>query len=212
MLTQQGGLMPHIYKITNIINNKSYIGKTEKSNPEERFKEHIKDSKRNYKNKRPLYEAFKKYGIDNFLFEILEETDNANEREIYYISLYNTYKEGYNATIGGDGNSYITNQQEIVEYYLKHKPFIKELASHFNLDTRTITKILNQFEIGYDVKARHSKTILQKDKQGNLINTFNSARDAALSLGNIKLNGHINQCCNGKRKSIGGFIWEFKEL
>lgn len=63
----------------------------------------------------------------------------------------------------------------------------------------------------FDTKARNTKTILQKDKEGNLINTFNSAREAALFLGNIKLNSHINQCCNGKRKSILGFTWEFKD-
>ena len=202
--------MAYIYKITNTLNNKSYIGKTEKLEPEKRWNEHLHNYKRTYTNKRPLYEALKKYGPDKFLFEILEETDQPNEREIHYIALYNTYKEGYNATIGGDGNSYITNQQEIVNYYLEHKPFIKELANHFKISHDTAIKILKQFKIEYDVKARHSKTILQKDKQGNLINTFYNAREAALSLGNIKLNSHIIQCCKGTRKSIHGFIWEYK--
>lgn len=203
--------MPYIYKITNTINNKSYIGKTEKSKPLNRFKEHIQDSKRDYKNKRPLYEAFKKYGHENFKFEILEETDNPNEREVYYISFYNTYKEGYNATLGGDGKSYITNQQDIINYYNEHKPFINDLAKHFKLDVGTVSKILKKSNIKYDSKARHSKPIIQKDMEGNILNTFKSAREAALSLGNIKLNAHINQCCNGKRKSILGFTWEFKD-
>lgn len=202
--------MPYIYKITNTINNKSYIGKTEKLDPIQRFKEHIQDSKRTYKNKRPLYEALKKYGEESFIFEILEETSNPNEREVYYISYYNTYKEGYNATLGGDGKSYITNQQEIIEYYLANKPFIKDLAQHFSISKDTAIKILKQFNIEYDIKARHSKTILQKDKEGNILNEFNSARDAALSLGNIKLNSHIVQCCKGTRKSIHGFNWEYK--
>ena len=202
--------MAYIYKITNTINNKSYIGKTEKADPQDRFKEHLRESKKDFKNKRPLYDAFKKYGSKVFTFEVLEETSNPNERETFFIAHYNTYKEGYNATLGGDGKSYITNQQEIVNYYLEHKPFIKELAEKFNICTDTAVKILKQFNIEYNIKARHSKTILQKDKNGNLINEFESAREAAKSLGNIKLNSHIVQCCNGTRKSIHGFKWEYK--
>ena len=202
--------MAYIYKITNTVNNKSYIGKTEKTDPTQRWKEHIKASKRSYINKRPLYDAFNKYGIDQFLFEVIEETSTPNERDIFYIYYYNTYKEGYNATLGGDGKSYITNQQEIIDYYVKHEPFIKDLAKYFNLDKKTVTKILKQFNIEYDIKARHSKEILQKDKSGNVLNTFKSAREAAKSLGNIKLNSHIVQCCNETRKSVYGFKWEYK--
>lgn len=203
--------MAYIYKITNILNQKSYIGKTEKSEPLLRWKEHLRDSIKEYKNKRPLYDALKKYGKENFTFEVLEETSQPIEREIYYISLYNTYREGYNATIGGDGRPYVTNQNEIIEYYLEHKPFIKDMCEHFQRDIKTITKILKDNNIDYNVKARHTKAIIQKDKDGNILNTFNSAREAALSIGNIKLNSHINQCCNGKRKSIAGFLWEFQQ-
>lgn len=203
--------MAYIYKITNTLNQKSYIGKTEKPDPLSRWKEHLRDSNKEFKNKRPLYAAIKKYGKDNFTFEVIEETSQPIEREMYYISLYNTYKEGYNATIGGDGKPHVTNQSEIVTYYLEHKPFIKDLCDHFQRDRKTITKILKDHNIIYDVKARHTKTIIQKDKDGNTVNTFNSAREAAISIGNIKLNSHINQCCNGKRKSIAGYIWEFQQ-
>lgn len=202
--------MAYIYKITNKLNNKSYIGKTEKTDPTKRWLEHLRDCKREYKNKRPLYNAINKYGKENFSFEILEETNNANEREIYFIDFYNTYKNGYNATVGGDGKTYITNQKEIIAYYLEHTPFIKELAKKFNISVDTTVKILREANIEYDKNARHSKEILQKDKDGNLLNTFKSAREAALSLGNIKLNSHIVQCCNGTRKSIHGFKWEYK--
>ena len=62
-----------IYKITNLINSKVYIGQSR--NIEERWKEHIE--KGNNQNSEeynyPLYQAFRKYGIDNFKFEILEE-------------------------------------------------------------------------------------------------------------------------------------------
>lgn len=71
-----------IYKITNDINDKVYIGKTTLS-IEERFKEHCLDSKRNVKEKRPLYSAMRKYGQEHFKIELIEECDVSlsSERE-----------------------------------------------------------------------------------------------------------------------------------
>lgn len=95
-----------IYKITNKINNKCYIGKS--SNIEERWKYHIKNKNSLKEYNKPLYKAFRKYGVENFSFEIIEEIDNykkLNEREKYWIEFYNCYggNKGYNATKGGDG-------------------------------------------------------------------------------------------------------------
>ena len=95
--------MAHIYKITNILNNKIYIGKTEHIDPIKRWKEHIKDSKRERNKNRPIYKAINKYGVENFSFEILEECDRSelNNRETYWIDFYNTTTFGYNMTKGG---------------------------------------------------------------------------------------------------------------
>lgn len=85
-----------IYQITNLVNSKTYIGKTDKT-IQERFQRHRYNSKikDTY-----LYRAMRKYGVDKFTIEILEETLNGNEREIYWIE---TLKPEYNMTIGGDG-------------------------------------------------------------------------------------------------------------
>lgn len=82
--------MAFIYKITNDINQKIYIGKTERS-IEERFKEHCREYRKERCEKRPLYAAMKKYGTEHFQVELVEETDNPEEREQYWIKFYNCY-------------------------------------------------------------------------------------------------------------------------
>ena len=86
--------MAYIYKITNDINNKIYIGKTEFS-IEKRFKEHCKDAYRDRNENRPLYSAMRKYGVEHFHIDLIEKTDNPNEREIYWIEKYSSFKNGY---------------------------------------------------------------------------------------------------------------------
>lgn len=99
--------MVGIYKITNKINNKCYIGQS--IHIEQRWKEHKSKYQQNRKSDLPLYKAFEKYGINNFIFEILEECseDLLNEREKYWINFYNSlvHQNGYNIREGGDGTS-----------------------------------------------------------------------------------------------------------
>ena len=74
--------MAFIYKITNDINDKIYVGKTEFS-IEKRFAEHCKDAFKRTEEHRPLYNAMRKYGIEHFHAELIEETNSPEEREIY---------------------------------------------------------------------------------------------------------------------------------
>ncbi len=89
-----------IYKITNKLNDKSYIGLSK--NIERRFKEHIKDCK--FK-KYAISNAIEKYGKDNFTFEIVEECslEKLEKRERYWINKLKTQSpNGYNLTNGGE--------------------------------------------------------------------------------------------------------------
>ena len=91
--------MYNIYLITNLKNNKKYVGLT-KFSITERFHQHLK---RGF----VLTEAIKKYGENKFFIELIEEVDTAGrayELEQYYIKEYNTkVPYGYNLTDGGDG-------------------------------------------------------------------------------------------------------------
>jgi group I intron endonuclease len=91
-----------IYKITNLNNQKSYIGQT-RYTLDHRWYGHISDAKRlDYAFSR----AIRKYGPESFTREIIEECDNLNEREIFWIDYYQTTNSniGYNSTEGGDLN------------------------------------------------------------------------------------------------------------
>jgi group I intron endonuclease len=99
-----------IYKITNINNNKYYIGQVGKGKNKTfqiRFKEHISALKNNKHINKHLQLAWNKYGENNFKFEIVEECsrEQLNDREKYWIKYLNSNNKdyGYNKTPGGDG-------------------------------------------------------------------------------------------------------------
>lgn len=139
--------MAYIYSITNLVNQKQYIGLTRDDNPYNRWKRHIKDSKHNPKY--PIHKAINKYGLDNFKFRILEECNDSivEEREVHYISKYNSFYEGYNATLGGNIR-YDTNAKAITSYNkkgekIKDYPSLKDAVDDINGDQGAISKCAN---------------------------------------------------------------------
>lgn len=98
--------MKGIYKFTNKINNKVYIGKSQ--DLERRYsshkRNHLNPNTEDYNTK--FYNALRKYGFENFVYEILEQSDNftdedLNKKECYYINLYDSINNGYNIQAGG---------------------------------------------------------------------------------------------------------------
>ncbi|NBP03736.1 MAG: hypothetical protein EBU90_27285 [Proteobacteria bacterium] len=90
-----------IYCYHCIPTGKKYIGQT--IHEEHRKRQHEHDCKRGVDNK--FYRAVRKYGWELFIYGIVEEygADVLTEQEIYYIDCYDSYKNGYNSTIGGEG-------------------------------------------------------------------------------------------------------------
>jgi group I intron endonuclease len=101
-----------IYKTTNLINGKFYIGKDKHNDP------------KYFGSGKILKQAIKKYGIDNFIKEIIEECYSEQqwlEREIYWIDYYNAINEGYNIALGGNGGDTISNNPNKMVIYEKKK-------------------------------------------------------------------------------------------
>lgn len=208
--------MGYIYKITNIINGKVYIGKTEFT-IKRRFKQHCEDCKKERLNEvRPLYRAMKKYGVDNFISEEIEQCDNSIlcDREKYWIQYYDSYKHGYNATIGGDGTPRI-DQQQVISLYnqLKNQ---KAVAKQLKIDATTVRKILRSNNITIIGRSEIKRVLLGKkvamiDKiTGEVLKEFDTVSDAANYLKMPTTSrSNIGRVCNGKRKTAYGYKWKW---
>ncbi|MBR6288253.1 MAG: GIY-YIG nuclease family protein [Acholeplasmatales bacterium] len=211
--------MAYIYKITNNINDKIYIGQTNYT-LSERLHQHYLDSKKQHRKNRPLYQAINKYGIENFSIELIEETDNPLEREIYWIEYYGSFKNGYNATMGGNGKRYLDYDLIISTYNQLQN--INKVAKILNVDQGSISTILNMYNIniihgGEVTKRQSSKIVAMIDKNTNqIIKVFSSHMDAARWLitnnkssdKDIKIAGRIGSVVKGKRKTAYGYKWK----
>lgn len=211
--------MGHIYKITNKINGKSYIGKTLGS-IEDRWREHWSESTKERTKNRPLYRAFKKYGKLNFTIEEIEKVKDseANIREQYWIEFYKTYgKTGYNATRGGEGKKTVDYEAVIKLYSEVFNQ--RKVAKELGVCVDTISKILKE----NDIRIHTTKEIMQRErgkqiqlKVNNKLFLFRSLNDSAKFLTRMKkikpnkeINHHIKEVCEGKRKTAYGYLWQY---
>lgn len=213
--------MAYIYQITNDVNGKIYIGKTSFS-IEKRFKEHCQDAFRRSCEKRPLYSAMRKYGIEHFHIEVIEETDNPEEREIYWIEQKRSFKDGYNATLGGDGKKCCDYDLIVATY--KEVGIIKDTANLLKVSVDTVSKVLHEKNVPIN-----SSQEIQKKKFGKVTNmysaddiflrSFPSTNEAARYMVENHLTGckrttikqHITEVCTGRRKSAAKFKWRYAE-
>lgn len=104
-----------IYKITNSVNDKVYIGKSTRPIID-RFKRHINDAYKNPESAYHLQRAIRKYGSDKFSIVQIDSANTRselNEKEKYWISYYNSIVDGYNEASGGEGgNTYAGLSEE----------------------------------------------------------------------------------------------------
>lgn len=212
--------MGYIYKIENDINNKVYIGKTLLT-PEVRFKEHLRDASKRTEEHRPLYAAIRKYGADHFSVEKVEECDNMSlsDRERYWISKYDSFSKGYNATLGGDGKQKFSRDKIFDELLIC--PYAKIVSKRVGCSLDLVRNVAHENNIKLQpeneisAKSTMSKRVSCENEFVYLI--FDSIADAArwlVKVGIVKslksgVRSHISDCAKGKRNSAYGFIWHY---
>ena len=211
--------MAYIYQITNDINGKIYIGKTEFS-IEKRFKEHCQDAFRDRNEKRPLYAAMRKYGIEHFHIELIEETDNPEEREVFWIENKRSFKNGYNATVGGDGKKYIDYDLVISAY--KEIKSIADTAKALNISADSVSNILRQNNISIISSSKvnlnkYGKVTNMYSLEGEFLKSFSSTNEAAQYMIDNNLTKckkttikqHITEVCTGRRNTAAKYKWKY---
>lgn len=211
--------MAYIYQIQNDVNEKIYIGKTEFS-IEKRFKEHCKDAFRESKEHRPLYAAIRKYGEEHFHISLIEETDNPEEREKYWIEKLQSFKNGYNATIGGDGRAYI-DYDLVCSLYKKEQNQVT-VANIMNISVDSVKHILTERKIptlnaSQSIILRNSKNVGLLNDNKEIIQIFSNSLEAAqylkekykLSSSLKTIAGHVRAVCQNKRKTAYKHQWCF---
>jgi len=156
-----------IYKSTNKITGKVYIGQTTK-NLEKRIKGHVNESKKD-KN-RPFLSSINKYGVDNFVFEIIDFADNLNElndKEIYWINFYNSVSpNGYNVTGGGQGDKTIGTKElgKRISEGLKNSEKWQTLLNDDEYLKKREEKFINSAK-GKKFSSEHKEKIWEKNKE-----------------------------------------------
>lgn len=221
-----------IYKITNQINGKVYIGQS--VNIENRWHEHqLAACHKNFYGhvRTRLYPAMKKYGLENFSFSIIEEcnADDLDEKEEYWIKKYSSTdpNKGYNLLSGGkQGHQF---KQEIFQQLWDEGKTIKEIVEITGASYTTIENNLKYYE-NYSIQQSLSRSILQVTYQndnkiektpvyqydllGNYIAAYKSIAEATRAVTNGELtHGSISQAINCSSSHMAyGYLWSKEKV
>jgi group I intron endonuclease len=215
--------MTGIYKITNIINGKVYVGSAVNINS--RWSRHKRDLFFRKHKSPKLQNSYNKYGNENFYYSILEECEKENLiiREQHYIDLYNSCKNGYNCAPKAGSNIGLKLSQETRDKVSKNNAkfwsgkerdketkdkISKKLTGRKNGSMSEETK--NKISLknsGKNSSSYNPTPIIQYDLNYNLIKIW----DDMLSLRNNGWNAdRISRVCREKEKTYKKFKWKFK--
>lgn len=203
----------HIYKIVNSVNDKVYIGQTKRT-IDFRYRQHICTAKSATKRHSAIHNAMLKYGIENFHVELIEDCpiEQMDEREMYWIEQYDSFRNGYNRTVGGE-KGVLIDEDEIIALW-NDGYSVKDIHLKTNHDKHIIKEILLERGITRDeLKDRRNTVagmkrrlpVYQYDRDGNFIREFTSIFDAADAYGTSHWN--IRNSVFGNHKTACGYQW-----
>lgn len=161
--------------------------------------------------------AIRKYGFDFFTSEILEDNltrGQACEKEKYYIKLFDTYKNGYNSTLGGEGT--VKFDKEEVYNLWKQRKNHKEIEEELGCKDITIQRVLQSYGIDGLERIKlgagryHSQEVHKYDLEGNYLESYESYSDAGRANSVPYIN--IIKCIQKKRQTCGGFQWSTEKV
>lgn len=196
--------MAYVYLISNDINNKMYIGATITSIAE-RYSKHIYDTFNSADNS-AIHHAIRKYGKEHFFVKQLEKCsiDNVFEREQYWIKFYNSYENGYNETIGGEGCP--KYDYSLIYQKFKSGMLQKDIAKELGCEKHTITRALRAYDVSEEEmkkgKYGNAKKLVYKIDLNNntILETYKSLTEAAKAEQcSVSM---ISMVCNNKRTLI----------
>ena len=196
---------------------KSYIGQT----TNEVYRRRMWFGKGRYTGGRSKIDrARKKYGPENFMYEVLlrnqysgieAATLDLNKWETYYIGYYDTYKNGYNSTLGGDGSRGYTQSVEALQKIsksLKGRKKPNGFGSRVSSSLKGIAKSVEHRKKLSESKKNSGHKILQYSLTEEYIKTWDNIDEVAKTLGVSRES--IAGCCRGKSKTAHKFIWKYK--
>lgn len=211
--------MASIYKITNLINNKIYIGETIQP-INHRWNQHISSSlnKNRYDYNYPIHNAIRKYGDNNFIIELIEECDDniRFERESYYIEFYDSTNQinGYNLIKEGQGGCKYSSK-EIKELWNMGLT-ISEIKQKLNCSKGLVQRRLRGQNIpeneiknrmSLEASIKQGEKIEQYTLSGKFVKEWHSISYCEKETGFNQ--SAISQVCHQRQLSAYGFLWKF---
>lgn len=206
--------MGHIYKITNKVNQKIYIGKTIET-PEQRWKDHVWEAL--YDGNRSnslLHKAIIKYGEDAFTVESLGEFPDKelSEKEKEYIKICNSHYStelGNNISWGGEGTTRYSDGEILALWEQDYNG--TQIAKELNANVTTICLRLKALVGENAAQQRRTekkrKSVCQYELNGQFIKLWESG---VLAEDTLQLpRGSVNRCCNYLRTYAGSWLWKF---
>lgn len=190
-----------IYKITNNVNGKVYIGQTIQT-IKERFYQHCATKCSDSVLNMAIHRAIKKYGKSNFTMEVIEEVDkdSLNDREKFWIEYYNSYNNGYNSTRGGQDSSTHCKEldtESIIKEYNSGKS-LRSIGNTFKVDKQTIKDLLIRNNI--TLRTTRSYKLSQSDRIA-IIEDVKSGIDRKLIMEKWSISkSYLSQLINGYRR------------